>query len=87
MYDGIAEAARITELEEQVEALEDAVADREATISNLSYENGEAERDNDRLYEAIEIASDSLLLLSEVPLKDLEASIQAIVDALREAVD
>lgn len=78
--------ARIDELEEVVDALEVEIEELHEKNSLFEYDLELCEAHHDKLAEAVDRAVKDLNTLVEVPLGDLEASIEAIAELLREVL-
>lgn len=78
----LAQAARLTELEEANEQLHGDIRDLEGVIDAFTSDLKDAERELDRLDDKIQKAVADLRFLTEVPLRDLEDSINRIMEEL-----
>lgn len=89
IYSALVREGLITELEESNEQLHAEILflgselnAAELTIQLVDQDRNEADHEANRLGDLIDAAVDSLRLLTEVPLRDLEDSIEEIVKGL-----
>jgi predicted RNase H-like nuclease (RuvC/YqgF family) len=75
--------SRIEDLEDENESRGDEISDLESEVETLSGEVSERDRLLDKAYRLVQGAIDDLNALDEVPLRDVVACVEAVVENLR----